>query len=90
MSKIRGYGCSSVVNAIVLQFDLAGHGLKTKILRAKGGMWVVEATLGERARVRNTVTPAPVPDITYPLRVSEARSEEVCYETQGLPRATVG
>lgn len=83
MSKVRGYGCSSVVNAIVLQYDLAGHGLTTKILRAKGGMWVVEATLGERARGRVTVTPLPVPDVTYPMRVTEVRSEEVCYEVQG-------
>lgn len=41
--KVRGYGCSSVVKAVVLQFELAGHGLQTDIKRSSGGQWVVEA-----------------------------------------------
>jgi hypothetical protein len=36
----HSYGCSSVINAVLLQYELAGHGLFTNILRSKGGMYV--------------------------------------------------
>lgn len=36
----HSYGCSSVINAVLLQYELAGHGLFTSIHRAKGGMYV--------------------------------------------------
>lgn len=36
----HNYGCSSVVNAVCLQFELAGHGLYTNIQRSKGGTYV--------------------------------------------------
>lgn len=45
MIKTRGYGCSSIINALCLQFELAGHGLKTGIKRSMGGQWVVEAKI---------------------------------------------
>jgi hypothetical protein len=36
----HSYGCSSVVNAVMLQYELAGHGLYTDIRRSSGGMYV--------------------------------------------------
>lgn len=36
----HSYGCSSVINAVLLQYELAGHGLFTDIHVAKGGMYV--------------------------------------------------
>lgn len=36
----HSYGCSSVVNAVCLQFELASHGLYTNIQRSKGGTYV--------------------------------------------------
>lgn len=34
------YGCSSIVNAVLLQYELAGHGLYTDVRRSSGGMYV--------------------------------------------------
>lgn len=51
MVHIRGYGCSSIINALCLQFELAGHGLKTGIKRSMGGQWVVEAKIERPERV---------------------------------------
>lgn len=39
------YGCKSVVNAICLQFELAGHDLYTDVTRSKGGMYVCTHTI---------------------------------------------
>jgi hypothetical protein len=41
----RTYGCTSVVNAVCLQFELAGPGLFTSIHRSKSGMWLCEAAI---------------------------------------------
>lgn len=38
----RTYGCSSVVNAVCLQYELAGHGMFTDLKRSRGGLWLVE------------------------------------------------
>lgn len=38
----RTFGCSSIINAVNLQFELAGHNLYTDIKRAKGGLWLCE------------------------------------------------
>lgn len=42
---IRAYGCTTIVNAVCLQFELAGHGLYTDIRCSRGGMWLCEAAL---------------------------------------------
>jgi hypothetical protein len=34
------YACSSVINAVCLQYQLAGHGLYTSIQRSTGGKYV--------------------------------------------------
>lgn len=36
----HSYGCSSIVNAVLLQFELADHGLYTRIERSSGGTYV--------------------------------------------------
>lgn len=41
----HSYGCSSVINAVCLQFELAGHGLYTDIQRAKGGRYLCNHTI---------------------------------------------
>lgn len=51
MAKVRGYGCSTIVKAVVLQFELAGHGLGTRLVRSSGGQWVVEARIVRPERV---------------------------------------
>ena len=53
MSKQR-YGCSSVVAAVNLQFELAGHGLDTNIIH-DGKRWVCERAIHRVSP--DTVTP---------------------------------
>jgi len=57
----RTYGCSTIINAVNLQFELAGHGLYTNLKRAPGGMWLAEHTIKRPVVKENTVTPSCVP-----------------------------
>lgn len=60
MSKVKGYGCTSIIHALCLQFSLAGLGLRCSIHRTPKGQWVVEAQLRDYTRsvsVPTTVTP---------------------------------
>lgn len=39
----RTFGCSSIINAVNLQFELAGHGVYTDLKRNDGAtMWLCE------------------------------------------------
>ena len=49
------FGCTSVVAAVNLQFELAGHGLYTDLRRSKGGVWLCDLVV-KRPEVR-TMTP---------------------------------
>lgn len=52
MPKQR-FGCTSVIAAVNLQFELAGHGLYTDVKRS-GKQWVCDHVV---KRPENTVTP---------------------------------
>lgn len=51
----RTFGCSSIINAVNLQFYLAGHGVYTDLKRAQGGLWLCEHAI-LRPVVPDTVT----------------------------------
>jgi hypothetical protein len=55
----RTYGCSTIINAVNLQFELAGHGLYTDLKRSPGGMWLAEHAI-KRPEVKTPETPCKV------------------------------
>lgn len=88
----RTFGCTSIVNAVSLQFELAGHGLFTDLKRSKGGQWLCEHAV-KRAGTshvvdesrRDTVTPSVTADACSPFRKQwlEQAPKGLCECNQG-------
>lgn len=66
MNGAKRYGCRSILSALCLQFQLAGHGLRCSLRRTEKGQWVVEAKVRDYTRavpVKGTMTAAAKPEL---------------------------